>query len=123
MPIQAHPTGDEQTELADIDQLIGWMTGFEPSAIAKADTMQTRAHLKQIEMLLKRERNKGVARHWAYDFSRHITLKRARDRLIGLLESKSARSPGTRPAKVAPPEPIARSTKQSDREALRFNET
>lgn len=35
----------------------------------------------RIERLLRRERHKGVCRHWSYDLNRHIALKQALDRL------------------------------------------
>ena len=82
-----------QVDPKELDQVIGWFTGIDADTIAAADALQTRACLKKIERLLARERNKGVARHWAYDFNRHITLKRARDRLVALLEHKSMRWP------------------------------
>ena len=32
---------------------------------------------------LRRERQRGLARHWSYDLNRHIALKQALDRLTG----------------------------------------
>lgn len=36
---------------------------------------------KRIERLLRRERLRGLHKHWSYDLNRHIALKQARDRL------------------------------------------
>ncbi len=35
-----------------------------------------------VERALRRERAKGLRRHWSYDLNRHIALKRALDRLV-----------------------------------------
>lgn len=41
-----------------------------------------RARVRQlIERRLKRERVRGLQRHWSYDLNRHIALKQALDRL------------------------------------------
>lgn len=89
MQTDALKNGSKQEELENLDRLIGWITGVDARTITQAGPAQTRASLKRIESLLARERNKGVARHWAYDFNRHVTLKRARDRLIELLDNSS----------------------------------
>lgn len=36
---------------------------------------------KRIERLLRRERLRGLQKHWSYDLNRHIALKQAHDRL------------------------------------------
>lgn len=50
-------------------------------------------------LALRRERNKSMARHWAYDLNRHIALKLARDRVAAEL---SARAVDPAPEKVKP---------------------
>lgn len=49
-------------------------------AFASKGATRTRL-LDRIERLLKRERLRGLGRHWNYDLNRHIALKQARDRL------------------------------------------
>lgn len=39
---------------------------------------------------LRRERQKGLSRHWSYDLDRHIALKQAFDRLAGAKEKGGA---------------------------------
>jgi hypothetical protein len=36
---------------------------------------------RRVERRLKRERIRGLQRHWSYDLNRHIALKQALDRL------------------------------------------
>ncbi|MFC5385330.1 cytoplasmic protein [Aquamicrobium segne] len=40
--------------------------------------------VERLDRLLKRERLKGLKKHWSYDLNRHIALKQARDRLRAL---------------------------------------
>jgi hypothetical protein len=43
-----------------------------------------RARIRQrVERRLKRERVRGLQRHWCYDLNRHIALKQALERLGG----------------------------------------
>ena len=90
-----------QIDVADLDRSIGRLTGVDAQTIASASPKQTRVCLKQIEKLLSRERNKGIARHWAYDLNRHIILKHARDRLIELLNSRAKTPRRAKPQRVA----------------------
>ena len=52
-----------------------------------------------LALALRRERNKSMARHWAYDLNRHIALKHARDRIEAEL---SARADNPAPKTVKP---------------------
>jgi len=42
-----------------------------------------------LALALHRERNKSMARHWAYDLNRHIALKRGRDRIEAELSARA----------------------------------
>lgn len=42
-----------------------------------------------VALALRRERNKSMARHWAYDLNRHIALKLARDRIRAELSARA----------------------------------
>ena len=39
----------------------------------------------KLTRLIKRERLKGLNKHWSYDINRHIALKQAQTRLLQLL--------------------------------------
>ncbi|MBX8824536.1 cytoplasmic protein [Ochrobactrum sp. SFR4] len=39
----------------------------------------------KLSRLIKRERLKGLNKHWSYDLNRHIALKQAQTRLLQLL--------------------------------------
>lgn len=39
--------------------------------------------ISRLERKLRRERQRGLARHWAYSLDRHIALKQVLDRLAG----------------------------------------
>lgn len=39
----------------------------------------------KLSRLIKRERLKGLNKHWSYDINRHIALKQAQTRLLQLL--------------------------------------
>jgi hypothetical protein len=44
--------------------------------------------ISRLTRKLRRERQRGLARHWAYSLDRHIALKQALDRLITLCPEK-----------------------------------
>ncbi len=59
--------------------------GLDLPEILAADLQSRRSALARIERQIRRERQKGLARHWSYDLNRHIALKQARDRIVGTL--------------------------------------
>ncbi|MBX8785026.1 cytoplasmic protein [Ochrobactrum sp. GRS2] len=49
-------------------------------------TAEKRASIAaKLTRLIKRERLKGLNKHWSYDINRHIALKQAQTRLLQLL--------------------------------------
>lgn len=48
------------------------------------------AVMARLARRLRRERQKGLSRHWSYDLDRHIALKQALDRLAGANEKGGA---------------------------------
>jgi len=64
--------------------------GIDLSA-ALAMPMAARAGMvARLARRLRRERQKGLSRHWSYDLDRHIALKQAFDRLRGANEKGGA---------------------------------
>ena len=78
--------GDQTRD--QIDLLLLRLTGRDPAFIEMSEAGLKRQWLKIVKRHLIRERNKGLACHWAYDFNRHIALKLARDRLQALLKQE-----------------------------------
>lgn len=71
------------SEVADARQsaALQLACGIDLSAALQAKG-QERARIRQrIARRLKRERVRGLQRHWSYDLNRHIALKEALDRL------------------------------------------
>ena len=56
--------------------------GIDFLAALTASEPVRRRICRRIERLLKRERMRGLQRHWSYDLNRHIALKQALDRLV-----------------------------------------
>lgn len=46
-----------------------------------ADRTKLQAMRAKVSRLLERERLRGLAGHWSYDFNRHVALRQLRDRL------------------------------------------
>lgn len=68
-------------------------------ALAAAPSLQEKIVLR-VERLIKRERLKGMRRHWSYDLNRHIALKQGLERLRAATSSPTeptAACPKTRP--------------------------
>ena len=53
--------------------------GESESAISSAPPNKLRQWLDQIKLELQRERNRGKARHYRYDFNRHLALASIRN--------------------------------------------
>lgn len=55
--------------------------GIDLPKVLAADRRARQAAIARIDRQIRRERQKGLSRHWSYDLDRHIALKQARDRL------------------------------------------
>lgn len=71
-----------------IDLLVLRLTGHDLAFVEKSEASDKRQWLRTIQRHLTRERNKGLARHWAYDLNRHMALTAARDTMRALLEKE-----------------------------------
>ena len=78
---------------ARVDSLIYALTGHEPSRLSDLNISERRKLLETVQKQLSRERNKGCARHWSYDFNRHLALKATRDRVLDLLNTATPAFP------------------------------
>ncbi len=56
--------------------------GIDLHAVVEAVGQQRERMKQRIERQLRRERLRGLRRHWSYDLNRHIALKQVLDRLI-----------------------------------------
>ncbi|WP_439273335.1 cytoplasmic protein [Pseudochrobactrum sp. HB0163] len=64
--------------------------GIDLAQALNASTEQKQYIIARLNRLLRRERLKGVNRHWGYDINRHIALKQLRDRLISITAAETA---------------------------------
>jgi hypothetical protein len=78
-------TGQKMAEAMDAGQTVALrlLCGVDLSAALAADGEEKARLIERIKRLIKRERLKGLRRHWSYDLNRHIALKQALDRLRG----------------------------------------
>jgi hypothetical protein len=76
-----------RSEAADAAQLAALqiVCGLDLRAILSGDREQRQKALTTIERMVRRERQRGVQRHWSYDLNRHIALKQACERLRATL--------------------------------------
>ncbi len=60
-----------------------------------AATTETKAVIAaKLNRLIKRERLKGLNKHWSYDINRHIALKQVQQRILNMIATdKAAHSP------------------------------
>ena len=60
-----------------------------------AATTETKAIIAtKLNRLIKRERLKGLNKHWSYDINRHIALKQVQRRILNMIASdEDAHSP------------------------------
>ncbi len=60
-----------------------------------AATTETKAIIAaKLNRLIKRERLKGLNKHWSYDINRHIALKQAQQHILNMIATdKDAHSP------------------------------
>ncbi len=63
--------------------------GLDLSQILTACTEQKQTMIGRLNRLLRRERLKGINRHWSYDINRHIALKQVRDRLLSITATEA----------------------------------
>ena len=78
------------------------LTGVHPDQIATLGLAEKKGLLDKVQNQLTRERNKGLARHWSYDFNRHLALSYARDCLIAMLDGRGRRKHTACDGQVAP---------------------
>ena len=62
--------------------------GIDLAAALSSSPAERARIAARIARRLRRERQKGLARHWSYDLNRHIALKQALDRLAGSGENE-----------------------------------
>jgi hypothetical protein len=60
-----------------------------------AATTETKASIvARLSRLIKRERLKGLNKHWSYDINRHIALKQVQQRILNMIaKDNGAHSP------------------------------
>jgi hypothetical protein len=101
MDMVTHNAPHPKTQ-AVVDCATDWMlyriTGVHYRDLDKASTRHLAGHLRTLDRILKRERNKGLSRHWSYDLNRHITLKTVRDLIAGCLNKRGHRCAPASPA-------------------------
>jgi hypothetical protein len=73
----------KQQEAADARQMAALqiVCGIDLGAALAAAPEERARIVSMLARKLRRERQRGLARHWAYDLNRHIALKQALDRL------------------------------------------
>lgn len=55
-----------------------------------AASMETKASIAaKLNRLIKRERLKGLNKHWSYDINRHIALKQVQQRILLMIAKES----------------------------------
>lgn len=59
--------------------------GIDLQQALNAPTEKRATIAAKLTRLIKRERLKGLNKHWSYDINRHIALKQAQTRLLQLL--------------------------------------
>lgn len=79
----------QDADRARLDWLAWRFAGARLTELEAATATELRGRLRALDRLVARERNKGLARHWAYDLNRHIALKQARDMVSRLLTDRS----------------------------------
>ena len=73
----------KEREVAEARQIAALQIscGMDLEAALRAGSAERQRIRMRIERSLRRERQKGIDRHWSYDLNRHIALKQALDRL------------------------------------------
>jgi hypothetical protein len=76
---------NRRLEAAEARQTVAMqlMCGIDLAAAMQLPPADRWRIASRIALRLKRERQKGLSRHWSYDLDRHIALKQAFDRLTG----------------------------------------
>lgn len=64
------------------------LIGVRRRDLDDASPLELGRHLRALDRRLTRERNKGLAKHWAYDLNRHIVLKAVRDMVAAYIEHR-----------------------------------
>jgi hypothetical protein len=74
-----------QQQAADARQMAALqiICGIDLGAALAAGPEERVRIVSTLARKLRRERQRGLARHWSYDLNRHIALKQALDRLSG----------------------------------------
>jgi hypothetical protein len=67
-------------------------TGIDLRVALDGDEQQRHRTMMSLLRLLERERQRGLAGHWAYDLNRHVALKEALDRIKASLPLQPLRS-------------------------------
>ena len=63
--------------------------GIDLQQILNAPLEQKTRIADKLNRLIKRERLKGLNKHWSYDINRHIALKQVQNRLIKLIKEQT----------------------------------
>ena len=100
--------GREGADRARLDWLSWRFAGARLAELEAATATELRGRLRALDRLVARERNKGLARHWAYDLNRHIALKQARDMVSRLLAERSGTAIGAGKRSASGPAASAR---------------
>jgi hypothetical protein len=58
--------------------------GIDLAVALEATPAEKLKLIGRLERAIERERLKGLQRHWSYDLNRHIALKQALNRLLGM---------------------------------------
>jgi len=91
---------NKQQQVADARQMAALriICGIDLSEALKSAPEERDRIIFRLTRKLRRERQRGLARHWSYDLNRHIALKQALDRLVaaGVENEKAARRPPSR---------------------------
>ncbi len=68
--------------------------GIDLLQISAATTKTKAIIATKLNRLIKRERLKGLNKHWSYDINRHIALKQVQRRILNMIASdEDAHSP------------------------------
>lgn len=72
---------DKETATARQIAALQLTCGIDLEAALRSPEREKERIRRRIVIRLKRERARGLQRHWSYDLNRHIALKQALDRL------------------------------------------